>query len=370
LRDEPPVLIDWLPWNHTFGGNHNFGLTLYNGGSLYIDDGRPTPKGIQATVRNLREIAPTAYFNVPKGFEELLPFLRDEPALRETFFSRLQMNFFAGAGLAPHVWDEMDRIAAETLGERIPMMTGLGATESGPFAMVCAPEHCQSGYVGLPAPGVELKLQPVEDKLEARLRGPSITPGYWRDPEANAMAYDEEGYYRLGDAVRWIDAADPAKGFQFDGRIGEDFKLSTGTWVSVGPLRAKIIAHFAPYFRDVVIAGLNRDDLTGLAFPDVEACGALCANAAKPIDAAAILADPSVRNEMARRLAALATQASGSSTRLARLVLLAEPPSLIHSEITDKGSINQRAVLTHRADLVEELYAKPYSPRVLTLEGA
>jgi feruloyl-CoA synthase len=370
LRDEPPVLVDWLPWNHTFGGNHNFGLTLYNGGSIYIDDGRPTPKGIQATVRNLREIAPTAYFNVPKGFEELLPFLRAEPALRETFFSRLQMNFFAGAGLAPHVWDEMDRIAAGTLGERIPMMTGLGATESGPFAMVCAPEHCQSGYVGLPAPGVELKLQPVEDKLEARLRGPSITPGYWRDPEANAKAYDEEGYYRLGDALRWIDEADPAKGFQFDGRIGEDFKLSTGTWVSVGPLRAKIIAHFAPYFRDVVIAGLNRDDLTALAFPDVEACGALRANAAKPIDAAAILADANVRNEMRRRLAALATQASGSSTRLARLVLLAEPPSLIHSEITDKGSINQRAVLTHRAHLVEELYAKPYSPRVLTLEGA
>src|ERR1700733_2299281 len=174
----------------------------------------------------------------------------------------------------------------------------------------------------------------------------------------------------MGEALKFIDDADRSKGFLFDGRITEDFKLSSGTWVSVGPLRAKIIAHFAPYFRDVGIAGLNPDDFTGLAFPDVEACGALCANAAKPIDAAAILADPSVRNEMARRLAALATQASGSSTRLARLVLLAEPPSLIHSEITDKGSINQRAVLTHRADLVEELYAKPYSPRVLTLEGA
>jgi feruloyl-CoA synthase len=370
LRDDPPVLVDWLPWNHTFGGNHNFGLTLYNGGSLYIDDGRPTPKGIQATVRNLREIAPTAYFNVPKGFEELLPFLRAEPALRETFFSRLQMNFFAGAGLAPHVWDEMDRIAAEALGERIPMMTGLGATESGPFAMVCSPEHCQSGYVGLPVPGVELKLQPVEDKLEARLRGPSITPGYWRDPEANAKAYDNEGYYRLGDAVRWIDEADPDKGFQFDGRIGEDFKLSTGTWVSVGPLRARIIAHFAPYFRDVVIAGLNRDEVTALAFPDLEACRGLCANAAEPIDAAAILRDAGVRGEMRRKLTTFAAQASGSSTRLARLVLLAEPPSLIRGEITDKGSINQRAVLTHRAGLVEELYAKPYSAPVLTLEEA
>jgi len=191
LRDEPPVLVDWLPWNHTFGGNHNFGLVLYNGGSLYIDEGRPTPKGILATVRNLREIAPTVYFNVPKGFEVLAPFLRADPELRRVFFSRLNMNFFAGAGLAQHVWDEMDAAAVETLGERVPMMTGLGATESGPFALACPPDHCRSGYVGLPVHGVELKLAPVEDKLEARLRGPAITSGYWREASANAEAYDE-----------------------------------------------------------------------------------------------------------------------------------------------------------------------------------
>jgi feruloyl-CoA synthase len=369
LRDDPPVLVDWLPWNHTFGGNHNFGLALYNGGSLYIDEGRPTPKGILATVRNLREIAPTAYFNVPKGFEELVPFLRAEPALRDKFFSRLQMNFFAGAGLAQHVWDEMDAIAVETLGERVPMITGLGATESGPFALVCAPEHCQSGRVGLPVPGVELKLAPVEGKLEARLRGPAITPGYWRDPDANAKSYDEEGYYRLGDAVQWIDEADPAKGLRFDGRIAEDFKLSTGTWVSVGPLRAKIIAHFAPYFRDVAIAGINHDDLAVLAFVDIDACRALCPDLARSSDPAAILANERVRAEVSRLLTALAESSTGSSTRIARALLMETPPSLDKGEITDKGSINQRAVLSHRADRVEELYAKPYSSRIIAIEG-
>ena len=368
LRDEPPVLVDWLPWNHTFGGNHNFGLALYNGGTLYIDEGRPTPEGILATVRNLREIAPTAYFNVPKGFEELTPFLRAEPQLREKFFSRLHMNFFAGAALAQHVWDEIDKISIETLGVRTPMMTGLGATESGPFALVCPPELCQSGYVGLPVPGVELKLAPVEGKLEARLRGPSITPGYWRDAEANAKSHDEEGFYRLGDAVKWIDASDPGKGLQFDGRIAEDFKLSTGTWVSVGPIRARIIAHFAPYIRDVAIAGINRDDIALLAFPDLDACRSLCPDLTRLNDPDAILSDERVRTEMRRLLTELAASATGSSTRVARLILLAAPPSLDKGEITDKGSINQRAVLACRADLVEELYRRPLSDRVITME--
>jgi feruloyl-CoA synthase len=341
---------------------------IYNGGSLYIDEGRPTPKGIQATVRNLREIAPTVYFNVPKGFEELAPHLRAEPALREKFFSRLQMHFFAGAGLAQHVWDEMDAVAIATLGERVPIMTGLGATESGPFALVCAPEHCQSGNVGLPVPGVELKLTPVDGKFEARLRGPAITPGYWRDREANAKAFDEEGFYRLGDALKWIDEADPQKGFRFDGRIAEDFKLSTGTWVSVGPMRAKVIAHFAPYFRDVVIAGIDRDDIALLAFPDFDAMRALRPDLAALNDLNVMLADIGVREEIRRRLAALAEGATGSSTRVARLILLEAPPSLDKGEITDKGSINQRAVLDCRADLVAELYARPYSSRVIAVE--
>ena len=365
LKEEPPVLVDWLPWNHTFGGNHNFGLVVYNGGSLYIDEGRPSPAGIDATVRNLREIATTAYFNVPKGFEELAPRLTADRALRETFFSRLNMNFFAGAGLAQHVWDEIDEAAISALGARVPMMTGLGATETGPFALACAPEHCRSGYVGLPVPGVELKMTPSEGKFEARVRGPAVTPGYWRDPEATAKAFDEEGWYRMGDAIKFIDENDRAKGFKFDGRIAEDFKLSTGTWVSVGPLRAKIIGHFAPLLRDVVIAGVDRDEIGALAFPDIDGCRAACGDLADTADLGAIVAHPRLVEEVRQRLHEFAAAGTGASNRLARLMLLDRPPSLDRSEITDKGSINQRAVLADRADLVEELYRRPTSRRVI-----
>ena len=368
MREEPPVIIDWLPWNHTFGGNHNFGLVIYNGGSLYIDDGRPTPGGIKATVRNLREIAPTVYFNVPKGFEELVPFLREDRELRKTFFSRLNMIFFAGAGLAQHVWDELDVIAVQELGERIPIVSGLGATETGPFALVCAPEHCLSGAVGMPVPGVEVKLTPSDGKLEARVRGPAITPGYWREPELTAKAFDEEGWYKLGDALRLLDPEAPEKGYAFDGRIGEDFKLATGTWVSVGPMRAKFIDHFAPLVRDVVIGGLNHDDVVALAFPDVEACRAFVGAARGVNDVSGLLADPKLKAELAARLTSLAALSTGSSTRFARMMMLEAPPSLDVGEITDKGSINQRAVLSHRADLVEELYARPFPPRVIVAD--
>ena len=369
LKEQPPVLVDWLPWNHTFGGNHNFGLVLYNGGSLYIDEGRPTPKGIEATIRNLREIATTVYFNVPKGFEELAPRLRADRALRETFFSQLNMNFFAGAGLAQHVWDEIDAAAVETLGQRVPMMTGLGATETGPFALACSPEHSKSGHLGLPVPGVELKLTPVDGKWEARVRGPAVTRGYWRDPEATAKAFDEEGWYRMGDALKFIDERDRAKGFLFDGRIAEDFKLATGTWVSVGPLRARTIAHFAPLFRDVAVAGLNRDDIAILAFPDIDGCRSFCGEPGAA-EIGAILSHPALVAEIQRRLNAFAAAATGSSNRVARLLLLEEPPSLDRGEITDKGSINQRAVLSCRAALVDELYARPFSSRVICASEA
>ena len=248
FAETPPVIVDWLPWNHTFGGNHNIGIVLFNGGSYYIDDGKPTPMGIAETVRNLREIAPTVYFNVPKGFEELVRYLDAEPELRKHFFSRLQMLFFAGAGMSQHVFDELDRLALEACGHRIPIMSGLGATESGPSAMFCVKGMTQSGAIGLPVPGMELKLTPVSDgRMEARLKGPNITPGYWRMPEETAASFDEEGFYKLGDAVRFADENDPLKGLFFDGRIAEDFKLSTGTWVHVGALRAQLIAAFAPY---------------------------------------------------------------------------------------------------------------------------
>jgi feruloyl-CoA synthase len=367
LKDEPPVLVDWLPWNHTFGGNHNFGLVIYNGGSLYIDEGRPTPKGIEATIRNLREIATTVYFNVPKGFEELAPRLQTDRALRETFFSRLNMTFFAGAGLAQHVWDALEAAAVETLGLRVPMMTGLGSTETGPFALACAPDQCQSGYLGLPVPGVTLKLASVEGKLEARVRGPAITKGYWRDRDATAKAFDDDGWYRMGDALKFIDEADRSKGFLFDGRIAEDFKLTTGAWVSVGPLRAKAIAHFAPLLRDVVITGLNRDAIGLLAFPDFDGCLAFCRAAGATEERRALLGDPRLVNEIRRRLQSFAEAATGSSNRVERILLLEEPPSLDRGEITDKGSINQRAVLNHRTGFVDTLYAEPSPAAVLRL---
>lgn len=356
LKDEPPVIVDWLPWNHTFGGNHNIGITLYNGGSLYLDDGRPTPDGIAATVRNLREIAPTVYFNVPKGYESLLPYLRDDAALRDTFFSRLHAMFFSGAGLSARVWQSLDAFAVMTTGARVPMLTGLGATETAPFFMSVTPETSRSGHVGLPVPGNEAKLIPNNGKLEVRARGPNVMPGYWREPELTAAAFDEEGFYRLGDALKPVDPADLHAGFDFDGRIAEDFKLASGTWVSVGPLRARFIAACAPLACDVVIAGINRDAIAALVVLDLDGCRDV-SSALPPGDVAAAAADPAVRAAFRERLAAFAGAATGSSTRIGRAVLLDTPLSIDRGEITDKGSVNQRAVLEHRAALIDRLYA-------------
>jgi feruloyl-CoA synthase len=357
VADEPPTIVDWLPWNHTFGSNHNFGLVLDNGGSLYIDDGKPMPGAIATTVRNLRDIAPTIYFNVPKGFEMLVPYLDADPLLREKFFSRLKVMFYAGAGLAQHVSDALQKLAVKTTGERIMFISSLGSTETSPAALACCWESAHAGNIGLPLPGVELKLVPRDGKLEARLRGANITPGYWRAPALTAAAFDEEGFYKIGDALKFEDPADPAKGLLFDGRLAEDFKLATGTWVSVGPLRAAFIAHFAPLVRDVVLAGADRDETTALVFPDLDACRKLAPDLAPEVPAASLLADPRVRREFARLLDSLARAGGGTSSRVARAILLAEPPSLDIGEMTDKGSINQRAVLAHRAALVEELYA-------------
>jgi feruloyl-CoA synthase len=365
LRDEPPVVVDWLPWSHTFGANHNFGLVLTNGGSLHIDEGKPLPGAIAATVRNLREIAPTIYFNVPKGFETLLPYLRDDARLRDNFFSRLKVLFYAGAALAPHVRAELERLAIETCGERIVFITSIGSTETAPLALACTWDDPHVGNIGLPAPGVELKLVPCDGKLEARLRGPNITPGYWKSPELTAQAFDDEGFYKIGDTFRFADPADPSEGLLFDGRIAEDFKLASGTWVSVGALRAALIERAAPYIRDVVIAGADRDEVTALVFPDLDACRGLCPDLPA---GAQVSTDARVRSQFKLLLTALARAATGSSNRVCRAILLDEPPSLDAGEMTDKGSINQRAVLARRAALVEELYGKALSPRVIAIE--
>jgi len=368
VADEPPVVVDWLPWSHTFGSNHNFNMVLTFGGSLYIDDGNPTPPGAPKTARNLREIAPTIYFNVPKGYEALIAHFRADEVLRRNFFSRLKVLFYAGAGLNRTTWDELTRLAIETTGERIIFLSSLGSTETSPLALACSWDFDRPGNIGLPAPGVELKLVPNEGKLEARLRGPHITPGYWRQDHLTREAFDAEGFYKIGDALKFVDPNDPGKGLLFDGRIAEDFKLSTGTWVSVGPLRARFVDHFAPYIRDAVFAGADRDDIAALVFPDIEACRKL-AGLGADASPAAIVAAPAVLAKFSELLTKLAATSTGSSTRVNRAIVVAEPPSMDKGEATDKGSINQRAVLENRAALVDELYALPLSSRVIAAEG-
>jgi feruloyl-CoA synthase len=368
LKDEPPVLVDWLPWAHTFGSNHNFGIALYNGGTLYIDAGKPVPSGIAATVANLAEIAPTIYFNVPKGFEALLPYLRQDERLRDHFFSRLRLMFYAGAGLSKPVWDAYRDLSIEATGRPVTMTTSLGATETAPAALIGVRDVDRPGIVGLPHRGVELKLVPNAGKLEARLRGPNVTPGYWRRPDLTQQAFDAEGFYLLGDALRLAEPNNFAAGFEFDGRVSEDFKLATGTWVSVGPLRLHVIGRFEPLVRDAVVTGHDRDEVGMLVFPDEAAVRAAVGAAADPaMPFADVLCLPAVHALFRRRLAALAAEATGSSSRVTRLALLAEPPSIDLGEATDKGSLNARAVLANRAGEVEALYADDAAPHVVRL---
>lgn len=366
MEEEPLELVDWLPWNHTFGGNHNFGLVLESGGTLYIDDGRPTPQGILQTVQNLREIAPTVYFNVPKGFIELLPHLRRDQALRKTFFSRLKLLFYAGAGLAQPVWDGLVELALETTGSPIAITSGLGCTESSPSALFAHWPDTWSGLLGVPVPGLELKLAPVAHKIEARYRGPNITPGYFRQPDETARAFDEEGFYRTGDALTFVDEADPNRGMKFDGRIAEDFKLSTGTWVSFGALRAKVLDACAPVVADAVLTGLDRDYVGAILFPSIPSCTRL-AGIAEDTAPADVVRHPDVRRRIADGLAEVLRGSSGSASRVARAVLTEVPPSLDSGEMTEKGSLNQRAVLDRRGDLVERLYRDPPPDDVLVV---
>ncbi len=356
ITEEPPVIVDWLPWNHTFGGSHNVGVVLFNGGSLYIDDGKPTPAALADTLRNLRDVSPTVYFNVPRGFDMLAAQLAHDAALRHNFYRRLRCTFFAGAGLAAHTWDELDRQALAERGVRVPMICGLGATETGPSVTFTTPASGRSGVIGLPAAGCVVKLAPVEDKLEIRVQSPSVTPGYWRHPELTAAAFDEEGFYRMGDAVRLLHARDPTRGLVFDGRIAEDFKLASGTWVSVGPLRAALVAALAPLAQDIVIAGLNEEFAAALIILDQAACRQ-AAGAAAATELAALAVHPGLLDLLRAKLDTHAARHPGGSAHVQRAAVLPTPPSLDAGEITDKGSINQRAVLKARAQLVRELYA-------------
>ncbi len=354
LTDKELVLVDWLPWNHTFGGNHNFGMIVYHGGTMYIDDGKPTPALINETLRNLREIAPTVYFNVPTGFEAIANAMTTDDLLRKTLLSRVQMFFYAGAALAQPIWDSLYASQEREIGQRIVMGTGLGMTESGPFGIFVTNPYVQAGDLGVPTPGLELKLVDMDGKTEVRYRGPNITPGYWRNADETASAFDEDGFFCTGDAVKWIDETDIHVGLKFDGRIAEDFKLATGTFVSVGPLRAKIIAAGAPYIQDAVLTGINTKEVGAMIFttPAVRALSNLQPDAAL----ADVLTSEPVLAKFQNIINTLANTSTGSANRIARLCLLSEPPTIDRGEITDKGSINQRAVLACRADTVAKLH--------------
>ncbi len=365
MREEPPVTLDWSPWNHTAGGNHNFNIFLHNGGTFYLDDGKPVPGAIEATIRNLREISPTWYFNVPKGYDAMLPYMRRDKALCETFFKRLRMFWYAGAGMAQHVWDGLDEMAVQTIGERINILTGLGSTETAPFAMGANQNMVGQGNVGVPAHGVEMKLVPTDGKWEVRFRGPNITPGYWRQPELTAKAFDEEGYYCIGDALRFVAEGNVAQGFLFDGRVAENFKLSTGTWVAAGALRAAFIDHCAPYVQDAVIAGLDREYIGVLIFPDIAGCAPLTGK--QGVTIADIAACEKVRTAIGEKMKSLAAKSTGSSNRIVRALVLDAPPQIDKSEMTDKGSLNQRAVLDNRAECVEKLYTDPLPENVISI---
>lgn len=352
---EPPVLLDWLPWNHTFGGSHNVGIVLYNGGTLYLDDGRPTPAEFATTLHNLRDIAPTVYFNIPVAWEMLAEALDTDAQLAANFYSRVNLFFCAGAGLSQAAWQRLDEVAIRRCGESIRIMTGLGMTETSPSCTFGTGPIIKAGYVGVPAPGCRVKLVPVGEKLEARFQGPHVTPGYWRAPHLTAEAFDADGYYCTGDALRFADDAHPELGFMFDGRIGEDFKLSTGTFVSVGPLRARVISMGAPYVQDLVVTGLNRHAIGLMVFPRMDNCLVL-SGLAPGAAAADVLASAPVRAFFTALLGTINIDARGSSKRVERLLLLTEPPSVDAREQTDKGSINQAAVLQRRALLVEAMY--------------
>jgi feruloyl-CoA synthase len=351
LSQEPPVLVDWAPWNHTASGNKVFNMAIFHGGTYYIDDGRPTPADIGKTIRTLREVAPTWYFNVPVGYQFLLDAMETDEALADTFFSRLRMLMYAGAGMSQPVWDRLAAVAARKVPGGLPIVSGLGATETGPFALYYSDKKDRPGNIGVPALGVTLKLVPQEDKLEARLKSPSITPGYWRNPALTTAAFDEEGFYKLGDALRYAVPGEPSAGFIFDGRLAENFKLATGTWVAVGALRAALVNAMGGLISDAVIAGEEKDDLRALLVPNWTALRELAGGGED------VLSHPAVRAALAERLSAHARAATGSAARVVAALMLEEPLSFDRGEVTDKGSVNQRAVLRERADLVAALWA-------------
>ncbi|MBT5430203.1 MAG: feruloyl-CoA synthase [Rhodospirillaceae bacterium] len=356
LEDKPPVTIDWLPWNHTFGGNHNLNMILRNGGTLYIDSGKPAPGLIDKTVANLKEISPTIYFNVPRGFDMLLPYFETDNRLRETFFRNLDVIFYAAAALTQSTWDKLEALSRQTIGEQVMMLSGWGATETAPDCTQVYWPISKAGVIGIPIPSTKLKLTPNEGKLEIKVKGPNVTPGYWKQPELTKRAFDEEGYYRIGDAVRFEDIEKPEKGIIFDGRVAENFKLSSGTWVSVGNIRTDILAKIDRVAQDIVIAGHNREEIGILIFPNINSCKKLCGPISEETSNEEILRHKNVINELLVGLNDYNLKNKSTSRKVARALFLVDPPDIDSNEITDKGYINQRAVLEGRSNYVSKLF--------------
>lgn len=355
FRDDDLEFVDWLPWNHTYGGNHNFGIALFNGGSFYIDDGNPTPEGIRRTVENLKDRRPTTYFNVPKGFEAVIPFLKNDPNFCRQFFSHLKMFFYAGAGMPQHVWNALEQLSVETIGKKLLIGTGLGCTESCPSALFASETGGFAGLVGVPVPGLEVKLVPREGKFEARYRGKNIFPGYWRQPDLTTKAFDEEGFYCTGDALLFADERDRCKGMIFNGRLSEDFKLDTGTWVSVGRLRAKLIAEGNGLIQDAVITGHDNGFVGAIVFPDINYCIHKFA-LKKDVIHAEIAGHPEILKSLRDILGRLVEKSTGSSTFVRRALLADFTLSIDKGEMTDKSSINQRMILRNHPDVVAKIY--------------
>ena len=368
LKEEGLEFIDWLPWNHTFGGNHNFGLTIYNGGSLFIDDGNPTPHGIAATVANLKERKPVIYFNVPKGFEDLIPYFKNDGELRKQFFKNLKMLFYAGAGMPQHVWDAWEQLAVETIGEKIQIGTGLGCTETCPSALFASQPGGFAGLLGVPVPGLELKLVPFGGKLEARYRGKNVFPGYWRQPELTAKAFDEEGFYCTGDALKFVDEKNVNKGMIFDGRIAEDFKLNTGTWVSVGVLRAQLIAAGNGLIQDAVITGHDKEFVGAIVFAGIDYCKQIT-GFSKENTINEIIKHKAVKEKLQETLNEMAVKSTGSASLIKRALFANFNLSIDKGEITDKGSVNQRSVIQNYPEAVEKIYSTLLTDDIIEIKG-
>lgn len=351
------VLVEWLPWSHTFGGNHNFNLAVRHGASLYIDDGKPAPGLIERSVRNLKDVSPTLYFNVPRGYDMLLPFLEQDEALRDRFFARLQGAFYAAAALPQPLWDRLTQVSLRSTGRPVLFLSGWGSTETAPLATSLHYRVERTGIIGLPAIGTEIKLAPVGDKLELRVRGPNVTPGYFQRADLTAAAFDEEGFYRTGDAGRLEDPQNPARGLVFNGRIAEDFKLMTGTWVHVGALRIQLVAALSPWIQDAVIAGHDREEVGALLVPNPLLLKQLAPAGEAELPMGELVSHPAVLAKLTERLESYNAQHPGASSRIARALLLVEPPAIDFGEITDKGYINQRAVLDRRAQEVVRLFS-------------